>query len=87
MSRFKRRQPPGLSSITSVNSRIWPHKRVRAGQEHDSSKALDALFHTAQWFAATIGVLFDQMRQFANGIRDIADAWPMISPPRIRVSM
>lgn len=65
-------------SVSSVNARTWPHKRVRAGQDDESAKALDALFNAAQLFATTAGgPLEHQMRQFAKNIEGIVEAWPM----------
>lgn len=67
-----------ITSIASANSRIWPHKRLRAAQDDESTKAFDALLHSAQWFAAMVGgELPVQMQHFARNIRRIVDAWPM----------
>ncbi|WP_206628146.1 hypothetical protein [Mesorhizobium sp. M1A.F.Ca.IN.020.06.1.1] len=67
-----------ISSVASTNARIWPHKRLKAAQDDESTKALEALLHAAQWFAATVGGdLSSQMRQFARHVAQIVDAWPM----------
>jgi hypothetical protein len=63
--------------ISASNARIWPHSRVKLGQEDGPAKAFVALANATYVFATACGGPFEQaMRRFATGIEVIVEAWP-----------